>query len=64
LPVVLTRHEVARVLERMEGAHGLMARLLYGTGMRLMECVRLRVKDVDLERGEILARDGKEARTG
>jgi integron integrase len=62
LPVVLTRHEVARVLERMEGAHGLMARLLYGTGMRLMECVRLRVKDVDLERGEILVRDGKGAK--
>jgi integron integrase len=62
LPVVLTRREVARVLERMEGVHGLMARLLYGTGMRLMECVRLRVKDVDLERGEILVRDGKGAK--
>lgn len=62
LPVVLTRREVARVLERMEGTHGLMARLLYGTGMRLMECVRLRVKDVELERGEILVRDGKGAK--
>ena len=62
LPVVLTRREVALVLERMEGVHGLMARLLYGTGMRLMECVRLRVKDVDLERGEILVRDGKGAK--
>jgi integron integrase len=62
LPVVLTRREVAQVLERTEGAHGLMARLLYGTGMRLMECVRLRVKDADLERGEILVRDGKGAK--
>jgi integron integrase len=62
LPVVLTRHEVTRVLDRMEGVYGLMARLLYGTGMRLMECVRLRVKDVDFERGEILLRDGKGAK--
>lgn len=59
LPVVLSRAEVARVLERMEGTYGLMARLLYGTGMRLMECVRLRVKDVDFERREILIREGK-----
>lgn len=59
LPVVLTRQEVAAVLDRMSGVHGLMARLLYGTGMRLMDCVRLRVKDVDFERAEILVRDGK-----
>ncbi|WP_137937605.1 integron integrase [Chitinivorax sp. B] len=59
LPVVLTEREVMAVLERMSGVYGLMARLLYGTGMRLMECVRLRVKDVDFERGEILIRDGK-----
>ena len=59
LPVVLTPTEVAAVLERMQGAHGLMARLLYGTGMRLMEVVRLRVKDVDFERSEVLVRDGK-----
>ncbi|MEW6444483.1 MAG: integron integrase [Pseudomonadota bacterium] len=59
LPVVLTRDEVHAVLSRMSGTHGLMARLLYGTGMRLMECVRLRVKDVDFARGEILVRDGK-----
>ena len=62
LPVVLTHNEVQAVLGRMEGAHGLMARLLYGTGMRLMECVRLRVKDVDFERAEILVRDGKGAK--
>jgi integron integrase len=59
LPVVLTQTEVAEVLERMQGVHGLMARLLYGTGMRLMEVVRLRVKDVDFERLEIVVRDGK-----
>jgi site-specific recombinase XerD len=47
LPTVLTREEVKRVLAHMDGTHGLMARLLYGTGMRLMECVRLRIKDVD-----------------
>lgn len=62
LPVVLTHNEVQAVLGRMEGTHGLMARLLYGTGMRLMECVRLRIKDVDFERAEILVRDGKGAK--
>ncbi|MBP9219001.1 MAG: integron integrase [Sterolibacterium sp.] len=62
LPVVLTRSEVTAVLGRMTGTHALMARLLYGTGMRLMECVRLRVKDVDFERAEILVRDGKGAK--
>lgn len=62
LPNVLTRTEVRAVLVRMTGIHGLMANLLYGTGMRLMECVRLRVKDVDFERGEILIRDGKGAK--
>ena len=62
LPVVLTRDEVHAVLDRMEGGYGLMARLLYGTGMRLMECVRLRVKDVDFARAEILIRDGKGAK--
>ncbi len=62
LPVVLTRQEVVSVLEAMSGVYGLMARLLYGTGMRLMECVRLRVKDVDFEQAEILIRDGKGAK--
>lgn len=59
LPVVLTRTEVREVLVRMKGVYALMANLLYGSGMRLMECVRLRVKDVDFERGEILVRCGK-----
>jgi len=59
LPSVLTRSEVSLVLERMDGTYGLMAKLLYGTGMRLMECCRLRVKDVDFEKREILIREGK-----
>ena len=62
MPVVLTREETRAVLDRMSGVYGLMARLLYGTGMRLMECVRLRVKDVDFARREILIRDGKGAK--
>ena len=62
VPVVLGHQEVERLLAMLEGTHQLMARLLYGTGMRLMECVRLRVKDVDFERGEILIRDGKGAK--
>jgi integrase len=48
LPVVLTRDEVHRIFARLQGTHRLMAALLYGSGLRLMECVRLRVKDVDL----------------
>ncbi|MFO1452611.1 MAG: integron integrase, partial [Opitutaceae bacterium] len=59
LPVVLTPREVAQVIERMEGAPRLMASLLYGSGLRLMECCSLRVKDVDLERREIVVREGK-----
>ena len=62
LPVVLTRQEVRMVLDRMSGTYGLMANLLYGTGMRLMECVRLRVKDIDFERKEIVVRSGKGAK--
>lgn len=49
-PVVLTPEEVRRVLAHLDGRNELMARMLYGTGMRLMECVRLRVKDLDLAR--------------
>ncbi len=62
LPVVLNRAEVTLVLERMEGTYSLMARLLYGTGMRLMECCRLRVKDVDFGQCEIMIREGKGAK--
>jgi integron integrase len=59
LPVVLTPEEVHLVLAELEGSTALMARLLYGSGMRLMECVRLRVKDIDFRRGEILVREAK-----
>ncbi|MDZ7656983.1 MAG: integron integrase [Sulfurimicrobium sp.] len=59
LPVVLTRDEVQVVLSRLEGTHWLIASLLYGSGLRIMEGIRLRVKDVDLSRREILVRDGK-----
>lgn len=59
LPVVLTPTEVRAVLDRMQGTHRIIATLLYGSGMRLMECMRLRVKDVDFERREITIREGK-----
>src|SRR3546814_130147 len=59
IPAVLSRGEVTRLLAAMEGQGWLMAALLYGTGMRLMECIRLRVKDVDFGRGEIVVRNGK-----
>ncbi len=59
LPVVLTRAEVQAVLSLLSGTHGLIGGLLYGTGLRIMECLRLRVKDVDFARGELLVRDGK-----
>jgi integron integrase len=59
VPAVLTREEVKRVLAELDGRNWLMASLLYGTGMRLMECVRLRVMDVDLDRREIVVRNGK-----
>jgi integron integrase len=62
LPVVLSRDEVRALLSQLDGTHGLMSRLLYGTGMRLMECVRLRVKDVDIPRREITIRSGKGGR--
>jgi integron integrase len=62
LPVVLSRDEVASLLSRMTGSNGLIARMLYGSGLRLMEAVRLRVKDLDLSRLEILVRDGKGAK--
>lgn len=62
LPVVLTRDEVMAVLSRLEGGHNLIAKLLYGAGLRIMECLRLRVKDIDFARGEILVRDGKGAK--
>ena len=62
LPVVLSRDEVSRVLRAIEGASGvyrLMAGLMYGSGLRLMECCRLRVKDVDLDRRQLVIREAK-----
>ena len=59
LPVVLSHDEVRRLLALVDGQVGLMASLLYGAGMRLMEAVRLRVKDVDFDRREICVRNGK-----
>ena len=62
LPVVLSRDEVTSVLDRMRGPASLMARLMYGSGLRLLECCRLRVKDLDLARGAVTVRAGKGGR--
>ncbi len=59
LPVVLSREEVRRLFAVMEGTTGLILKLLYGTGLRQMECLRLRVKDVDLDRMVLMVRGGK-----
>jgi integron integrase len=59
LPVVLSRSEVSRLLDELQGVPWLMASILYGSGLRLMECVRLRVKDMDFDRGELTVRQGK-----
>ena len=62
LPVVMTRAEVKAVLSHLQGDKWLMASLLYGAGLRLMECLRLRVQDIDFARNEITVRDGKGAK--
>jgi len=59
LPVVLTRDEVGAVLEQLHGTVRLMATLLYGSGLRLLECARLRIKDVDFNLNHIVVRAGK-----
>ena len=59
LPVALTHHEVQGVFEHLSGIHLLMAKLMYGTGMRLMELLQLRIKDIDFELQEIVIRQGK-----
>ena len=59
LPVVLTKREVNLILERLERDKWLMASFLYGSGLRLLECLRLRVKDVDFECNQVIVRDGK-----
>ena len=62
LPVVLTREEVKALLAQLTGDKWLMASLMYGAGLRLMECLRLRVQDIDFSRNEIMVRDGKGAK--
>jgi integron integrase len=59
LPLVLAREEVHAVLKQLRGVPWLMCSLMYGSGLRLLECCRLRVKDVDFQRAEITVRDGK-----
>ena len=60
LPVVLSKNEVRSILGKLSNpTHFLMAGLLYGSGLRLMECIRLRVQDIDFEYGQIMVRDGK-----
>lgn len=59
VPVVLTREECNKILSQLSGIYKLMVELLYGSGLRLMECVRLRVKDIDFGYKQITVRDGK-----
>ena len=59
IPVVLTREETARVIALMSGVHQLVVKLLYGSGLRITECLRLRVQDVDLEMNALTVRNGK-----
>lgn len=63
LPSVLTRDEVHRLLDALDGTPQLIARLMYGTGMRLLEALRLRVKDLDFVRHQVVIRDGYDIRT-
>jgi len=58
-PTVLTQEEVQRLLKKMSGTHALMAKLLYGAGLRLMECIRLRIQDIDFGQYKIFVRGGK-----
>jgi integron integrase len=62
LPVVLTRDEVQRVLRELDGAHALVGQLLYGCGLRLLEALRLRVKDLEWSAHQVVVRDGKGAK--
>ncbi len=59
IPLVFSRDEIEKVFDQLEGLNHLMAGLLYGAGLRLMECIRLRVKDVDFDLNQIVIRDGK-----
>lgn len=59
IPTVLTKSEALRVINALTGVHQLMAKILYGSGLRLIECIRLRIKDIDFEQQCIIVRDGK-----
>jgi len=59
LPTVLTKEETFKIIQCMSGVHGLMAKLLYGSGLRLSECVEMRVKDIDFAQRQIIIRDAK-----
>ena len=59
LPVVLSPTEVARIINKLEGRNRLIIEILYGSGLRISECLRLRIQDVDTERGSLIVRDGK-----
>lgn len=59
LPTVMTKEETMKVLSAISGVHQLMVKLIYGSGLRLMECVRLRVKDIDFENNQLIIRDAK-----
>lgn len=62
LPVVLSKKEIFALLNMLPDKHTLVGRLLYGSGLRLMECLRLRIKDIDFEMNQIIVRDGKGAK--
>jgi len=62
LPTIMTKEETMKVIGAMSDVHQLMAKLIYGSGLRLMECVRLRVKDIDFEYTQLVVRDAKGAK--
>ncbi|HSE42537.1 MAG TPA: integron integrase [Acidobacteriota bacterium] len=62
IPIVFSRQEVRNILKQLDGTLWIMASLLYGSGLRLMECLRLRLKDIDFDSKQIVVRDGKGAR--
>lgn len=64
IPTVLTRDEVEKLLHNLKGIHSLMGALLYGTGMRLMDCLRLRILDVNFDYSQIVVREGKGKQDG
>ena len=63
LPTVLTHDEALRLIAHLSGSYKLMAQLLYGAGLRLLECVRLRVQDIDFDYRAVIVRDGKGQKT-